>query len=158
MSRRIQSELLKFKKQFDLDDDTISVNPQNTNEWCVLVKPNKIPFDQWSFQIKINFPVNYPFSPPKLVFITPMYHPNIDESGQVCLNYTLTSQWKPDNNVRNVYEELLQTIENPDIVNCIRSEIGAEFRDNFKLFLKSATEFNDKNAYKRDESIINIKK
>ena len=28
----------------------------------------------------------YPFQPPNVTFVTPVYHPNIDNGGRICLN------------------------------------------------------------------------
>jgi ubiquitin-protein ligase len=41
------------------------------------------PYNKGAFRIEINFPAEYPFKPPKIAFKTKIYHPNIDEKGQV---------------------------------------------------------------------------
>lgn len=38
--------------------------------------------------------MNYPHEPPKVKCETPVYHPNIDLEGNVCLNI-LREDWKP---------------------------------------------------------------
>ena len=53
------------------------------------------PYDQGAFRIEINFPAEYPFKPPKITFKTKIYHPNIDEKGQVCLPVISAENWKP---------------------------------------------------------------
>ncbi len=53
------------------------------------------PYDKGAFRIEITFPAEYPFKPPKISFKTKIYHPNIDEKGQVCLPVISAENWKP---------------------------------------------------------------
>ena len=53
------------------------------------------PFNKGAFKIQIDFPAEYPFKPPKILFKTKIYHPNVDEKGQVCLPIISAENWKP---------------------------------------------------------------
>ena len=53
------------------------------------------PYNKGAFRIRIDFPAEYPFKPPKITFLTKIYHPNIDEKGQVCLPIISAENWKP---------------------------------------------------------------
>ena len=53
------------------------------------------PYNKGAFRIEFNFPAEYPFKPPKVTFKTKIYHPNIDEKGQVCLPIISAENWKP---------------------------------------------------------------
>lgn len=52
-------------------------------------------YNKGAFKIQIDFPAEYPFKPPKITFKTKIYHPNIDEKGQVCLPIISAENWKP---------------------------------------------------------------
>lgn len=45
--------------------------------------------------MSIDLPVEYPFKPPKITFLTKIYHPNVDEKGQICLPIISPENWKP---------------------------------------------------------------
>lgn len=52
------------------------------------------PYDMGIFHVDIHFPTVYPFRPPKARFITPIFHPNIDEQGNIFVAI-LQSEWSP---------------------------------------------------------------
>lgn len=53
------------------------------------------PYNKRSFRLEISFPAEYPFKPPKITFKTIIYHPNVDEKGQICLPIISPENWKP---------------------------------------------------------------
>ena len=59
------------------------------------LRPNAgSPYSGGVFFLDIQFPVDYPFKPPKVTFRTRIYHCNVNSSGQICLDI-LKEQWSP---------------------------------------------------------------
>ena len=53
---------------------------------ATLTGPSDTPYASKNFQLSFEFPSNYPFHPPTVLFKTPIYHPNIDFAGRICLD------------------------------------------------------------------------
>lgn len=60
--------------------------------------PETSPFESGIFLLVVNVPSRYPYEPPRCRFLTPVYHPNVDSGGRICLD-TLKSppagSWSP---------------------------------------------------------------
>ena len=100
----------------------------------------------------------YPMEPPKLRFLTPIYHPNIDSAGRICLDSLKMppqGAWKPSLNLSTLLTtvQLLMSEPNPDdplmtdivsktIFCCCRSDHSIE-----RSFMFQATQF----SYRKDE-------
>ena len=63
-----------------------------------LTGPEGSPFEGGVFLLTVHITGRYPFEPPRCRFLTPLYHPNIDAGGRICLD-TLKSppagSWSP---------------------------------------------------------------
>ena len=59
-----------------------------------IMGPADSPYEGGVFCLNIQFPRNYPFRPPLIYFTTPIYHPNINRKGYICLDI-FRSQWSP---------------------------------------------------------------
>jgi len=114
----------------------------------VFVQENP-PYSKGAFRIDINFPAEYPFKPPKITFKTKIYHPNIDEKGQVCLPIISPENWKPATKTDQVIQALVALIHDPEPEHPLRGDLAEEYTKDRKKFIKNAEEFTKKYAEKR---------
>ncbi|CAB3985854.1 ubiquitin-conjugating enzyme E2 L3 [Paramuricea clavata] len=94
-TRRLTKELNDIRKSGIRVFRDIRVDESNILNWQGLIVPESAPYNKGAFRIEIVFPAEYPFKPPKITFKTKIYHPNIDEKGQVCLPIIGAENWKP---------------------------------------------------------------
>ncbi|XP_061133838.1 ubiquitin-conjugating enzyme E2 L3 isoform X2 [Syngnathus typhle] len=102
-SRRLNKELDEIRKSGMKNFRNIQVDESNLLSWQGLIVPDNPPYDKGAFRIEIIFPTEYPFKPPKITFKTKIYHPNIDEKGQVCLPVISAENWKPATRTDQAY-------------------------------------------------------
>ncbi|KAF6737512.1 Ubiquitin-conjugating enzyme E2 L3 [Oryzias melastigma] len=107
------------------------------------------PYDKGAFRIEIIFPTEYPFKPPKITFKTKIYHPNIDEKGQVCLPVISAENWKPATKTDQVIQSLIALVNDPQPEHPLRADLAEEYSKDRKKFLKNAEEFTKKHGEKR---------
>ncbi|KAM9306328.1 ubiquitin-conjugating enzyme E2 L3-like [Pholidichthys leucotaenia] len=148
-SRRIQKELEEVEKCPGNCFRLTKVDDSNLWYWQCLLLPNCCPYDKGAFKIDITFPSDYPFKPPKITFKTKIYHPNIDEKGQICLPMISNENWKPATRIKQVIECLLTTVNTPEPDHPLRADLADEYTRDRQKFMKNAEEYTKKHSEKR---------
>jgi ubiquitin-conjugating enzyme E2 L3 len=81
----------------------------------------------------------YPFKPPKVTFKTKIYHPNIDEKGQVCLPIINAENWKPATKTDQVIQSLVALVNDPEPEHPLRADLAEGKLSFFFLFQNLCT-------------------
>ena len=80
----IKKALEQFNKDPPIGWTAGPVSDFNLFHWrAVLLGPENTPYEGGVFNLDIKFPTDYPFKPPKCIFSTRIFHPNID-NGVIC--------------------------------------------------------------------------
>jgi ubiquitin-conjugating enzyme E2 D/E len=129
MSRRIGKE----HKDLQLDPvENCSAGPRENNMFiwdAVILGPSDSPFQGGLFKLEIHFPVDYPFKPPKIVFLTKVYHPNISPHGAICLDI-LKDQWSPALTIGKVLLGICSLLCDPNPKDPLVPEIANIYLNN----------------------------
>ncbi|KAI2660227.1 Ubiquitin-conjugating enzyme E2 L3 [Labeo rohita] len=152
-SRRLHKELDEIRKSGMKNFRNIQVDESNILTWQGLIVPDNPPYDKGAFRIEITFPAEYPFKPPKITFKTKIYHPNIDEKGQVCLPVISAENWKPATKTDQVIQSLIALVNDPQPEHPLRADLAEEYSKDRKKFFKNAEEFTKKHGEKRPSAL-----
>jgi len=86
----------------------------NMLHWtATIIGPKETPYADLNLKLSFEFPANYPYSAPTVLFKTPIYHPNIDFSGRICLDI-LKDKWSAVYNVQTVLLSLQSLLGEPN--------------------------------------------
>lgn len=122
VTKRLQSELMTLMLS---PTPGISAFPDadgNLLHWtATIVGPKDTPYADLNLKLSFEFPSNYPYSAPTVLFKTPIYHPNIDFSGRICLDI-LKDKWSAVYNVQTVLLSLQSLLGEPNNASPLNNE------------------------------------
>ncbi|KAL3701516.1 hypothetical protein R1sor_019538 [Riccia sorocarpa] len=105
------------------------------------------------FKLEIHVPERYPFEPPSVRFKTPIYHPNIDSGGRICLdilNMPPKGAWKPSLNIPTVLASIGLLLSEPNPDDGLMGDITAEYKHNRPSFDMTATKWTQQHAMQEE--------
>ena len=134
-TRRIQFEIDELNS-----DDSIMCTASsfdNKQEWILIMKgPPDTPYSTGTFLLNLDFSADHPFKPPRVIFKTKIFHPNIDNSGNICIDI-LKENWSPVLTVSKLITSLQSLLTDPNPHDPLMQESA-------DLYLDDRVKFNEK--------------
>ncbi|CAK9785844.1 uncharacterized protein COLE_01714 [Cutaneotrichosporon oleaginosum] len=104
--------------------------PDNIMVWnAVIFGPADTPFEDGSFRLTLTFTDAYPNKPPTVRFVSRMFHPNIYNNGELCLDI-LQNRWSPTYDVAAILTSVQSLLNDPNPSSPANVEAATLFKDN----------------------------
>jgi ubiquitin-conjugating enzyme E2 N len=93
--------------------------------------PSGTPYEDGKFKLELFLPEKYPMEPPKVRFLTKIYHPNIDKLGRICLDI-LKDRWSPALQIETVLLSIQALLCSPEPSDPLDTSVADHFKANRK--------------------------
>ena len=140
MLKRLKYEIQDIKKNpienFSIGFDKDDIQKIN----ATLFGPKDTLYENGIFYLKIYINDNYPFYPPIVKFETPVYHPNISKSGEICIN-VLKKDWSPILTIKKILLAITALLSNPNPDDPLEGEIAEIYIKDKKQYEKNVKDY-----------------
>merc|ERR1711866_12779 len=118
------------------------------------------PYDGGHYVIQIDIPGDYPYNPPKMKFLTKIWHPNISsQTGAICLD-VLGKEWSPALTIRTALLSIQALLSAPEPSDPQDAEVADMYKNNRELFTQTAKYWTETFAREQkgnnDEKVTNL--
>lgn len=135
--KRIQKEFREVTNSEEVANGTLRLELRD-GAWSKLkgqiVGPSDTPYEGGKFDLDIEIPNTYPFYPPKMRFMTKIWHPNISSvTGAICLDI-LGDQWAAALTIRTVLLSLQALLSAPEPNDPQDGVVAKQYLSNLQMF------------------------
>lgn len=139
--KRINKEIQLIQNE-NLDGISAGPSGDEIYKWnAIIIGPQGTPYEGGTYFLDITFPNNYPQNPPRIIFKTPIYHPNISTQGSICLDL-LKNNWSPSLSIGKILLSISSLLNDPnpnDPLNTDAANTFLEDRNYFNSIAKTIT-------------------
>ena len=101
---------------------------------AIIFGPDDTEWEGGVFRLLVEFGEKFPSEPPKVRFLTKMFHPNIYADGAICLDI-LQNQWSPIYDISAILTSIQSLLTDPNPQSPANSEAS-------KLYVENKGEYN----------------
>ncbi|KOS18805.1 Ubiquitin-conjugating enzyme E2-20 kDa [Escovopsis weberi] len=114
VTKRLQTELMTLMTSPAPGVSAFPSADGDLMSWTGTIEgPDDTPYSGLTLKLSFAFPPTYPYAPPTVLFKTPIYHPNVDFSGRICLDI-LKDKWTAAYNVQTILLSLQSLLGEPN--------------------------------------------
>ena len=148
MAKRLVKEI-KTIQDDEYQEFSISVNENNYYSWNVTINgPQDTIYSDRQFHGVMNFPTDYPHSPPNFCFSTRMFHPNIYGNGQVCISILHEGsdqygyekdceRWSPALSAASVIISIISMLNEPNDESPANIDAARLWRNDYQKYVET---------------------
>ncbi|KAJ1789315.1 ubiquitin-conjugating enzyme E2 S [Coemansia sp. RSA 2399] len=135
--RRLVSELSKLQSS-PPEGISVSVNEDViTDIEATIDGPKDTPYEGGKFLIRLTIDENFPDTPPKGIFVTKIFHPNVSEQGEICVN-TLKKDWQKHYGIEHVLVTVKCLLIYPNPESALNEEAGRLLLERYQDYARHA--------------------
>ena len=135
---RITRELQKMVSEPQSDGIRIIVNERDlTDIQADIEGPTATPYEGGIFRCKLVIGSEFPAAPPRGLFLTKIFHPNVAPNGEICVN-TLKKDWTPDVGLMHVLQVIRCLLIVPFPESALNEEASRLFLESYEEYARRA--------------------
>lgn len=143
MSSSARRRLVRDFKRLQSDPPSgVTAAPHDSNilVWqAVIFGPDETPWEGGTFKLELTFTEDYPNKAPAVRFTTRIFHPNIYNDGQICLDI-LQNQWSPIYDISAVLTSIQSLLSDPNPASPANSEASRLYSENRREYNRRVRE------------------
>jgi ubiquitin-conjugating enzyme E2 S len=121
-----------------------------------IIGPIETPYTEGVFRCKLVLSSEFPRVPPKGYFLTKIFHPNVSDKGEICVN-TLKKDWDPTNwSLQHIFEVIRSLLIVPFPESSLNEEAGKLFMEDYEEYAKHARLITELYALPKEKTVQSL--